>query len=82
MLLVAKFSSHESPSDIRIDVMTTAMTCKTTIREMIDLNLTKLFLGDEISDAAHGMDLHPGAFIGELLAKPVDIYLDGIRRDV
>jgi len=82
MLFVAKFNSHERASDIKIDVRATAITCKITMREMIDLNRITLFLSDEISDAAYGMDLHPGAFIEELLSETMNVYFDGIRRDV
>jgi hypothetical protein len=52
------------------------------MREMIDLNRITLFLGDEISDTAYGMDLHPGALIGELLSETMNIYFNSIRRDV
>ena len=68
MLFVAKFNSHERASDIKIDVMATAITCKITMREMIDLNRITLFLGDKISDAAYGMDLPPGALVRELFS--------------
>jgi hypothetical protein len=51
------------------------------MREIIDLNRITLFLGDEISDAAYGVNLDFGALIGELLSETVDIYFDGIRRD-
>src|SRR5882724_10393356 len=63
--------------------MTTATTCRITIREMIDLNLgTLLFLRDEIADAANGVNLHLGAALGKLLAQAVDVDLDRVRRDV
>jgi len=45
---------------------------------MIDLNRITLFLSDEISDAAYGMDLYPGAFVRELLSQTMDIDFDGI----
>ena len=58
--------------------MAVAITCKITIREMIDLNRITLFLGYEISDAAYGVDLDPGTFVSELLSKTMDIDFDGI----
>src|SRR6266404_7433841 len=82
MLFVARFNSQERASDIKIDVMTTAITGRITMREMIDLNRITLFLGDEISDAADGVDLHLGALVGKLLAQTMDIDFDGIRGDV
>jgi hypothetical protein len=48
--------------------MATAITCKITMREMIDLNRITLFFSDKIPDAAYGMDLYPGAFVRELLS--------------
>jgi len=68
MLFVARLNSQDRANDIRIDVIATAITCRITMREMIDLNRITLLLGDEISDAAYGMDLYYGAFVGELLS--------------
>ena len=82
MLSVAKFNSHDSASDIRIDVSATAMTCKITIREMIDLNRITFVLSDQISDTAHGMNLYSGSFVGKLPSKTMDIDLDSIRGDI
>src|SRR6266851_355266 len=83
MLSVAKLNSQDNATDIRTEVMTTATTCRITIREMIDLNLgTLLFLRDEIADAANGVNLHLGAALGKLLAQAVDVDLDRVRRDV
>src|ERR1700676_3897033 len=82
MLLVAMFNSHDSASDIRMDVIATAITCRITMREMIDLNRITLFLGDEISAAAEGLDLHLGALVGKLLAQAMDIDFDGVRSDL
>src|SRR5271168_1971453 len=82
MLLVAMLRSHDSASDIRMEVIATAITCRITMREMIDLNRITLFLGDEISDPTDGMDLDLGALVGQLLAQPMNIDLDGIRGDV
>src|ERR1044072_3750672 len=63
--------------------MTTATTCRNTIREMIDWNRgTLFFLGDEVADPADGVHLDPGAAVGELLAQAVDIDLDRIGGDL
>src|ERR1700742_2000260 len=82
MLLVAEFNSHDSATDIRIEVIATTITCSTTMRERIDLNRITFFLGDEVSDAADGVDLDLRALVGELLAQPVDIDFDGVGGDV
>src|SRR5579863_6936946 len=82
MLLVATLSSHDSATDIKTEVIATAITCRITMREMIDLNLITLFLGDEVSDAADGMDLYLGAFVGKLLAQAMNVDLDGVGGDV
>src|SRR5271156_2040573 len=82
MLLVAMFNSHDSATDIRTDVIATAITCRITIREMIDSNRITLFLGDEISDAADGVDRHLGAPVGQLLAQAVHINFDRVGSDV
>src|SRR5579872_5795146 len=82
MLLVATLSSHDNASDIRTDVIATAITCRITMREMIDSNRITLFLGDEIADAADGMDRHFGAAVGQLLAQAMDVDLDRVGSDV
>src|SRR5258707_3307148 len=83
MLSVAKLSSQDNATDIRTEVMTTATTCRITMREMIDLNLSTLFfLRDEITDAANGMNLDLGAALRKLLAQAVDIDFDRIRCDL
>src|SRR5579872_3042170 len=82
MLLVATLSSHDNASDIRTDVIATAITCRITMREMIDSNRITLFLGNEITDAADGVDRHLGAAVGQLLAQAVNIDLDGVGSDV
>src|ERR1700730_18687956 len=79
--MVARIISHDSASDIRIHVMRNAITWRITMREIIDLNRITLVLGDEISDAANGVDLYLGTLVGQLLAQAVDIDLDGIRGD-
>src|SRR5579872_1097647 len=82
MLLVATLSSHDNATDISTDVIATAITCRITIREMIDSNRITLFLGDEIADAADGVDRHPGAPVRQLLAQAMDIDFDGVGGDV
>src|SRR5579872_4836838 len=82
MLLVATLSSHDNASDIRTDVIATTITCRITMREMIDSNRITLFLSDEIADAADGMDRHLGAPVRELLAQAMNVNLDGIGGDV
>src|SRR3984893_3523526 len=68
---------------MKIEVMTTATTCRITMREMIDLNLiTLLFLGDEVAKAANGMNLDLGATLRKLLAQAVNVDLDGIGGDI
>src|SRR5437899_3182 len=68
---------------MKIDTIATAMTCKHMIRETIDLNLiTLLGLRHEIPDPSYSVDFHLGAAFGELLAKAMDIDLDGIRSDL
>src|SRR4029077_4185453 len=63
--------------------MTTATTCRNTMREMIDWNRSTLFfLGDEVADPADGMHGHPGAAVGELLAQAVNIDLDRVGGDL
>src|SRR6202011_5804526 len=79
---VVTFNKHDPSCEKKIDVTATAITCKITIREMIDLNRITLFLGDEIADAAYGMNPYPGAFVGELFPEAMDIDFDDIRGDV
>src|SRR5262245_56620939 len=63
--------------------MTTATTCRITMREMIDSNLgTLLLLRDQVTDAANGMNLHLCTALGKLLAQPMDVNLDRIRCHV
>src|SRR6478609_5572977 len=63
--------------------MTTATTCRKTMREMIDWNLgTLFFLRDDVADPADGVDLDPGAALGQLLAQAMDIDLDCVRGDL
>ena len=68
MLFVAMLNSHNIARYIKIDVIATAITCRITMREMIDLNRITHLLGDEISDATYSMDLYPGVFVRELLS--------------
>ena len=68
MLFVAKLNSHNMARYIKIDVIATAITCRNTIREMIDLNRITHLLGDEISDATYSMDLYLGVFVRKLLS--------------
>src|SRR5215469_6261056 len=63
--------------------MATATTWRKTIREMIDLKRSTLFfLRDQVTHAANGVHLDPGAALGELLAEAMDIDLDGVRGDL
>src|SRR6266581_4002321 len=63
--------------------MTTATTCRITMREMIDLNRSTLFfLRDEVADAANSVNLNPRAVLRKLLAQAVDVDLDRIRGDL
>src|SRR5579871_3596692 len=63
--------------------MTTATTCRKTMREMIDLKRsTLLFLGDQVAHTANGVDLDLGAALEQLFAQPVYVDLDGIRPDL
>src|ERR1700744_5462681 len=82
MLLVATLKSQDSATDIRTDVIATTITCRITIREMIDSNRITLFLSDEIADATNGVDRYLGTPVGELLAQPVNVDFDGIGSDV
>src|SRR5262245_47289936 len=67
---------------MKIAVATTTTTCRKMIHDMSDLNRsTLLFLGNEVADAAHGMDLNLGAAVGELFAKAMNVNFDGIRCD-
>src|SRR5476651_154834 len=68
---------------MKIAVAITTTACRKMIHDMSDLNRNTLFfLGNEIADAAHGVDLNLGAAIGELFAQTMDINLDGIRGDI
>src|SRR5260370_13224683 len=83
MLFVAKFSNHDSASDMKMEVMTTATTCRITMRERIDLKrITLLFLCDEVANATNCMNPDPGASLRKLPAQTVDVDLDRVRRDV
>src|ERR1700684_4037760 len=67
---------------MKTEVMTTATTCRMTMREMIDWNLiTLLLLGDEVSDPPNGMNLDLGAALRKLFAQTVNVDLDRIRCD-
>src|SRR5947207_1176924 len=68
---------------MKIDMMTTAITCKKMIRAKIDLKRIQLVcLGEEVADTAYGMDDDAGAVLGKLLAKAVNINFDGIGGDL
>src|SRR5436309_3125109 len=62
------------PSASRRAAMTSRDSCRLVSR--------RLFLGNEVSDAANGVDLHLGAAVGQLLAQAMDVDLDRIGRDV
>src|SRR5579871_6656769 len=65
-----------------MEVMTTATTCRKTMREMIDLKRsTLLFLGDQVAHTAYGVNLDLGTTLRELLAKTVHVDLDRVRSD-
>src|SRR3984885_12569730 len=67
---------------MKMEVMTTATTCRMTMREMIDWNLiTLLLLCDEVSYSPNGVNLHLGAALRKLLAQTVNVDFDGIRCD-
>src|SRR5262249_5644494 len=68
---------------MRIAVTTMATTWRNMMRDTIDLKRsTLLLLRHDVAQAAHGVDLHLGAAVRELLAQAVNIDLDGIRRDI
>src|SRR5580658_4602700 len=68
---------------MKMEVMTTATTCRITMREMIDLNLiTLLLLRDEVSYPPYGMNLDLGAALRKLFAQAVNIHLDGVGCDL
>src|ERR1700686_2348223 len=68
---------------MKMEVMTTATTCRITIREMIDLNLSTLFfLCDEVPNATNGMNLDLRSPLRQLLAQTMNVHLDRVRRDV
>src|SRR5260370_21440242 len=68
---------------MKMEVMTTATTCRITMREMIDLNrITLFFLCDEVSHSTDGMNLDLGAALRKLLAQPVNVDLDRVRGDL
>src|SRR5262249_1958973 len=82
-LLVSALNSQKSANGMKIDTMTTAITCRKMIRAKIDLNRIPLHgLGEEIADTAYGMDDDAGAVLGKLLAKAVNIDFDGIGGDL
>src|SRR5277367_6634787 len=67
---------------MKMEVITTATTCRMTMREMIDLNLiTLLLLSDEVSYAPNGMNLDSGAALRKLFAPTVNIDLDRVGCD-
>src|ERR1700722_12524692 len=67
---------------MKMEAITTATTCRMTMREMIDLNLiTLLLLRDEVSDSPNGMNLDLGAALRKLFAQAVNVDLDGVRCD-
>src|ERR1700730_8360700 len=68
---------------MKMEVMTTATTCRITMREMIDLNLiTLLFLCDQVPHSTNGMDLDLGAPLRKLLAQTVNVDLDRVGGDL
>src|SRR5712691_2510433 len=68
---------------MKIDTITTAMTCKNMMRAKIDLNrMALLAFGDKVSDTANGADFDLGAALGKLFPKAMDIDLDRIRGDL
>src|SRR4051794_39492634 len=92
---ISELSSQNSTSGRKIATTATATMCMNTMREISDLNVglandparnptwaTLFLLGHEIADAADGMDHDPGAVLGELLAQPRDVDLDGVGCDL
>ena len=74
MLLVAKFSSHDSASDMKMEVMTTATTCRITIREMIDLHLD---LGAPFRELlAQAVDIYLDGVRGDFSRMAEDVIFD------
>src|SRR5215470_4165724 len=67
---------------MKMEVITTAITCRQMIREIIDLKRNTLFvLSHEIPNAAYGVNLHLGATLGQLPSQTVNIDFDGIRGE-
>src|ERR1700744_6199577 len=64
-------------------VSATAMMCRTTMRDAVDLSLgTSIVLSNHVADAADGVDLQPRPAFGEVFAQTRDIDFDGIGGDV
>src|SRR5947208_10066896 len=91
----SEFSSQNSTSGRKIATTATATMCMNTMREISDLNVglanaparnspwdTLFLLGHEIADTADGVDHDPGAVLGELLAQPRNVDLDGVGGDL
>src|SRR5262249_38580927 len=79
---VCRLNSQYSASGMKTDTITTAMTCRKMIQAKIDLKRIALFaLGNQVADAAHGMNFNLGAPLRELFAEAMDVDLDGIRGD-
>src|SRR5262245_14431966 len=75
--LAASLSSPYSASGITIEITPIATMCSATTRERIERKrFTRwspgLFLGHQVADAAHGVDLHRGAVVGQHLAQTMD----------
>src|SRR6476620_6382037 len=67
---------------MKMEAMTTATTCRMTMREMIDWKrITLLLLCDEVAYSPNGVNLDLGAALRKLFAQPVHIDLDRVRRD-
>src|SRR6266576_1467274 len=82
-LLVSALNSQKSAKGMKIDMKTTAITCKKMIRAEIDLKRIQLLgLGEQISDTAYSMDHDVSALLGKLLPKAVNIDFDGIGGDL
>jgi hypothetical protein len=68
---------------MKIEVIATTITCRITIREIIDLKWNTLpFLRNEISDATYGVNLYSGPLFGELSSETMDIDFNGVRSDI
>src|SRR5262245_20934901 len=68
---------------MKIDTISSAITCKKMIRAKIDLNRIRLFhLRHKVADTAYGVDCYLSAMLGKLLTETMDIDFNGIGCDL